>query len=75
LIVATAKQPLPLEFSVEAGILINAIRTSLDILATSLAHRYNIPNPDDVFFQSPNRPTISIGLTSSAIFQTMQRCD
>jgi|GEM_PF-4547406 len=40
------KEPFPLSFSVEVGAYINTIRSSLDILATALAHRHNIPNPD-----------------------------
>jgi hypothetical protein len=49
-IVAIQKQPLPLAFNVEAGAYINVIRSSLDILATSLAHRYRIPRPEDAYF-------------------------
>ena len=37
--VAVQKTPLPLEFSAEAGAIINALRGSLDILASSLARR------------------------------------
>jgi hypothetical protein len=36
------KELLPLAFSVEAGAYINAIRSSLDILAMALVRRHNI---------------------------------
>jgi len=44
------KAPLPLAFNVEAGAYINAIRSSLDILATSLAHRYSMVRPEKASF-------------------------
>ncbi|MGO8865519.1 MAG: hypothetical protein ACLQME_03355 [Alphaproteobacteria bacterium] len=49
-IVAVEKEALPLAFNVEVGAYINCIRTSLDILATALAHRYHIPNPNKTYF-------------------------
>ena len=39
-IVALEKEPLPLAFQVEVGAYINAIRSSLDILACTLANRH-----------------------------------
>jgi hypothetical protein len=41
-IVAVEREFLPLAFSVEAGAYINAIRSSLDILAMALVRRYNL---------------------------------
>jgi hypothetical protein len=41
-VVAVEKEFLPLVFSVEAGAYINAIRSSLDILAMALVHRHAI---------------------------------
>jgi len=49
-IVAVEKELLPLAFSVEVGAYINAIRSSLDILAVALAHRHGIPRPNDAYF-------------------------
>ncbi|MGD0144119.1 MAG: hypothetical protein ABSC92_13250 [Rhizomicrobium sp.] len=50
-IVAEDKVPLPLEFNAEVGAYINAIRSSLDILATSLVQRYGVSVPEeDVYF-------------------------
>jgi len=49
-IVAVEKSALPLAFNVEMGAYINTIRSGLDILATSLAHRYKIPRPDSAYF-------------------------
>ena len=42
-LVAEAKEPLPLVFNAEAGAYINSIRSSLDVLATTLVKRYCIP--------------------------------
>jgi hypothetical protein len=42
-LIAIEKEPLPFTFNVEAGAYINAIRSSLDILATALAYRYEMP--------------------------------
>lgn len=50
LLVAFTEEPLPLALSVEAGIYIHVLRSSLDILATALAYRYRIPNPEDHYF-------------------------
>ena len=48
--VAIEKIPLPLEFSAEAGAIINAMRGALDILASSLARRNGKePNPQRHF--------------------------
>jgi hypothetical protein len=49
-LVVIEKSPLPLAFNVEAGAYINAIQSSLDILATALAYRYHMPRPDKVYF-------------------------
>ena len=49
-IVAAQKEPLPAAFNIEVGSHINTIRSSLDILATSLAHRYGIAKPDEAYF-------------------------
>jgi hypothetical protein len=50
LIVAAEKEPLPLVFQVEAGAYINAIRSSLDILAATLAQRHCPTLVDDAYF-------------------------
>src|SRR5829696_7191345 len=50
LIVATEKERLPLAFNVEAGAYINAIRSSLDILAWTIAKREMVLHPDEVCF-------------------------
>jgi len=50
IIMMIEKEPLPLSFNVEVGAYINTIRSSLDILATSLAQRHSVPNPDKVYF-------------------------
>jgi hypothetical protein len=47
-VVALAKADLPRSFNVEVGAYLNAIRSSLDILATALAYR--VPKPDDAYF-------------------------
>jgi len=49
-IVAVEKEALPRVFNVEVGAYINALRSSLDLLATSLAYRHNIPNAEKVYF-------------------------
>jgi hypothetical protein len=49
-IVAMEKEPLPLAFNVEVGAYINAIRSALDLLASSLAERYGIAEPEDTCF-------------------------
>jgi hypothetical protein len=49
-IVAVEKEALPLSFVVEVGAHINSIRSSLDVLATALAYRYQVPKPEDVYF-------------------------
>ena len=46
LIVATEKEPLPLAFNVEVGAYVNVLRSSLDIVATALAYRHSMPNPE-----------------------------
>lgn len=46
-IVAVEKELLPLAFSVEAGAYINAIRSSLDILAMVLVRRHGLAIPED----------------------------
>jgi hypothetical protein len=50
LIVATEKGPLPLAFNVEFGAYVNAIRSSLDILASTLAARHCPVLVDDAYF-------------------------
>lgn len=50
LLVAFEKAPIPLEFSVEFGAYINSIRSSLDILATTLAYRNDMTNRDKAYF-------------------------
>jgi hypothetical protein len=50
LVVAADKAPIPLAFNVEIGAYINTIRSALDILATSLAHRHGISKPDEAYF-------------------------
>ena len=49
-IVGVERNPIPLSFNVEVGAYINALRSALDLLATALAERYCIPNPDRVYF-------------------------
>jgi hypothetical protein len=49
-IVAIEKAPLPLFFNVEMGAYLNAIRSSLDILASALARLYDIPRPVKAYF-------------------------
>ena len=50
LLVASEKEPLPLAFNVEVGAYINVLRTSLDILATTLGRRHGITKLDDAYF-------------------------
>ncbi|HEY5072997.1 MAG TPA: hypothetical protein VII63_13320 [Caulobacteraceae bacterium] len=51
LLVAQEKEPLPFAVAVEAGAYVNAIRSSLDILATALAHRHRMAIRDeDIYF-------------------------
>jgi hypothetical protein len=49
-VAAIQKTLLPRHFNVEVGAYINAIRSSLDVLAASLANRYGIPRPDHAYF-------------------------
>ncbi len=51
-VVAREKEPLPLSFSVEVGAYINAIRSSLDVLAVALAARHGVSGKDlyDIYF-------------------------
>ena len=49
-IVARHERPIPTDIHVEVGCLINKIRSSLDLLATSLAHRFGVPRPDEAYF-------------------------
>jgi len=57
-ILAVEKEPLPLAFNVEAGAYINAIRSSLDILAATLASRRRPALVDDAYFPVAGlRPT------------------
>ena len=50
IMVAVKKEAFPLAFNVEFGAYINAIRSGLDILATSLAERYSACKPEDAYF-------------------------
>lgn len=50
LIVAVEKDFLPLSYNVEVGAYINAIRSSLDILACALATRHRIGDLDNIYF-------------------------
>jgi len=49
-VIITEKEPIPLAFNVEAGAYINAIRSSLDILASALATRHCKHLIDDAYF-------------------------
>jgi hypothetical protein len=49
-IIAVQKELLPRTFNVEIGLCLNALRTSLDILATVLAYRHCMVKPDDAYF-------------------------
>jgi hypothetical protein len=49
-VLAMEKEPLPRSFQVEAGAYINAIRSSLDILASALALRHCPALVDDAYF-------------------------
>lgn len=49
-LVAIEKEPLPLAFQVEAGAYINAIHSSLDILAAILAYRHCQSLIDEAYF-------------------------
>jgi hypothetical protein len=60
-VVLAEKGPLPATFQVEAGIYINAIRSSLDILASTLANRYCQLLADDAYF--PIAPSKAIFLS------------
>jgi hypothetical protein len=53
-VVAVEKESLPLSFNVEVGAYINAIRSSLDLLATALAERHGMPKPEDAYFPIAN---------------------
>ena len=50
MVVAVEKELLPLSFVVEAGAYINAIRSSLDILASSLARRFGVAGDEQIQF-------------------------
>jgi hypothetical protein len=60
-VVIAEKEPFPLAFQVEAGIYINAIRSSLDILACALANRHCQALIDDTYF--PIAPSRTIFLS------------
>jgi len=57
-IVAVEKAFLPRSFNVEFGAYVNAIRSSLDILATALANRYGVCKPEDAYFPVVNSQAI-----------------
>jgi hypothetical protein len=50
IVVIAAKEPFPLGFQVEAGVYLNAIRSSLDILSSALANRHCQALIDDAYF-------------------------
>jgi hypothetical protein len=61
-IVAVERELLPLAFNVEVGAYINAIRSSLDILATALVRRHGIEiNPEKVQFPVAQRDSSAQG--------------
>ena len=45
---------LPAAFHVEIGCIVNTLRSSLDLLATSLAQRYGMANPSKAYFPFAN---------------------
>lgn len=49
-VVARQRNPLPLNFQVESGVYLNAVRSSLDILASTLASRHCPSLVDDAYF-------------------------
>jgi hypothetical protein len=49
-VVVVERELFPLSFMVEAGAYLNALRSSLDILACILAARHGLPKPDEVYF-------------------------
>jgi hypothetical protein len=57
-VVAIEKESLPLVFQVEAGIYINAIRSSLDILSATLANRYCQTLIDEAYFPIASREEV-----------------
>jgi hypothetical protein len=57
-VVIAAKEPFPLAFQVEAGVYLNAIRSSLDILASALANRYCKTLIDFAYFPVAESKTI-----------------
>jgi hypothetical protein len=61
-VVVIEKAPLPLTFNVEAGAYINAIRSSLDILATALAYRHGMPCSIKAFSQLQKMPPNSLAV-------------
>jgi hypothetical protein len=56
LIIATEKEAIPLTFNVEVGTYINAIRSSLDILASALAARHCPLLIDEAYFPMASSP-------------------
>ncbi len=50
LVLGVEKESLPLAFSVELGAYINALRSSLDVLAVALNSRHNAAREKEVFF-------------------------
>jgi hypothetical protein len=57
LVVSVVKRPLPLKFQVEAGAYINVIRSSLDILAVTLANRHCKHLADNAYFPAAKSET------------------
>jgi hypothetical protein len=49
-LVAVQREELPRSFNVEIGAYLNTVRSSLDILASTLATRYGICAPEDAYF-------------------------
>lgn len=58
ILIAITKRYLPLSFNAEFGAYLNSIRTSLDLLTTSLAHRYNMNRPDKHHFPIVDNATL-----------------
>jgi len=50
LVVAVEKEALPLSFNVEAGVYVNVIRSSLDILATAISARNRVSDNPEAHF-------------------------
>jgi len=62
------REPLPLSFNVEFGAYINAIRSSLDILANTLANRHGIMGKDVCFPVAKSLSDFNIGKYNGSKF-------